>query len=85
MAERSLTFVQAINEALHQAMEHDPTVVVLGEDVAGGGGREAEGISDAWGGIMGSNPFPPLPNEFRGDHLSLRFRFYYNPDKNEME
>jgi pyruvate/2-oxoglutarate/acetoin dehydrogenase E1 component len=54
MAERSLTFVHAINEALHQAMERDPTVVVLGEDVAGGGGREAQGISDAWGGIMGA-------------------------------
>jgi pyruvate dehydrogenase E1 component beta subunit len=54
MADRTLTFVQAINEALHQAMERDPTVVVLGEDVAGGGGREAQGISDAWGGIMGA-------------------------------
>jgi pyruvate/2-oxoglutarate/acetoin dehydrogenase E1 component len=54
MGERSLSFVHAINEALHQAMERDPTVVVLGEDVAGGGGREAQGISDAWGGIMGA-------------------------------
>ncbi|HJQ83954.1 MAG TPA: alpha-ketoacid dehydrogenase subunit beta [Candidatus Binatia bacterium] len=54
MAERSLLFVQAINEALHQAMAADPTVVVMGEDVAGGGGREAQGISDAWGGIMGA-------------------------------
>ena len=54
MAERSLIFVQAINEALQQAMDRDPTVVVMGEDVAGGGGREAQGISDAWGGIMGA-------------------------------
>ena len=54
MAERTLTFVQAINEALAQAMEADPTVVVLGEDVAGGGGRQAAGIEDAWGGIMGA-------------------------------
>jgi TonB family protein len=38
----------------------------------------------AWGGILGSNPFPPLPTEFRGDYLALRFHFYYNPDKNEM-
>jgi pyruvate/2-oxoglutarate/acetoin dehydrogenase E1 component len=51
---RTISYVQAINEALHQAMERDPTVVVLGEDVAGGGGRAAEGIEDAWGGIMGA-------------------------------
>lgn len=54
MAERMLTFVQAINEALHQAMAGDPTVIVLGEDVAGGGGRQAQGIEDAWGGILGA-------------------------------
>jgi pyruvate/2-oxoglutarate/acetoin dehydrogenase E1 component len=54
VAERTLTFVQAINEALHQAMEGDPTVVVLGEDVAGGGGRKEQGIEDAWGGILGA-------------------------------
>jgi TonB family protein len=35
----------------------------------------------AWGGITASNPFPPLPNEFSGQYLLLRFRFYYNPDK----
>jgi TonB family protein len=34
----------------------------------------------AWGGITASNPFPPLPGEFRGDYLALRFHFYYNPD-----
>ena len=54
MAERDLTFVQAINEALHQAMEADPTVIVLGEDVAGGSGRTEQGIEEAWGGIMGA-------------------------------
>ena len=39
----------------------------------------------AWGGITGSNPFPPLPGEFRGDNLALRFRFYYNPGKNDLQ
>jgi TonB family protein len=39
----------------------------------------------AWGGITGSNPFPPLPNEFRGQYLALRFRFFYNPDKHDMD
>jgi TonB family protein len=38
----------------------------------------------AWGGITGSNPFPPLPGEFRGQYLALRFHFYYNPDLNEL-
>ena len=35
----------------------------------------------AWGGITGSNPFAPLPGEFHGPYLALRFRFYYNPQK----
>jgi len=39
----------------------------------------------AWGSITGSNPFPPLPSEFTGPYLSLRFRFYYNPDKADLQ
>jgi len=39
----------------------------------------------AWAGIKGSDPFPALPSNFGGDHLSLRFRFYYNPTKEERE
>jgi TonB family protein len=39
----------------------------------------------AWGGITASNPFPPLPSEFKGQYLALRFHFYYNPDRNEMK
>ena len=39
----------------------------------------------AWGSITNSNPFPPLPSEFGGQYLSLRFRFYYNPDKADLE
>jgi TonB family protein len=39
----------------------------------------------AWGGITGSNPFPPLPGEFRGQYLALRFHFYYNPDKHDLQ
>ncbi len=34
----------------------------------------------AWGGITASNPFPPLPNEFGGQYLALRFAFCYNTD-----
>jgi acetoin:2,6-dichlorophenolindophenol oxidoreductase subunit beta len=51
---RSIPMVAAINEALHIAMRADPDVIVLGEDVAGGGGRADQGIEEAWGGIMGA-------------------------------
>jgi TonB family protein len=39
----------------------------------------------AWGSITASNPFPPLPSQFNGPYLSLRFRFYYNPDKADLQ
>ena len=39
----------------------------------------------AWGAITASNPFPPLPKEFTGPYLALRFRFYYNPDKTDLQ
>ncbi|HEY3975519.1 MAG TPA: TonB family protein [Candidatus Sulfotelmatobacter sp.] len=39
----------------------------------------------AWAGISASNPFPPLPTEFTGPYLALRFRFYYNPDKSDLQ
>ena len=35
----------------------------------------------AWGGITSGNPYPPLPQQFTGPHLALRFHFYYNPQK----
>jgi TonB family protein len=39
----------------------------------------------AYGGISASIPFPPLPREFSGPYLALRFHFFYNPDRNEMQ
>jgi outer membrane biosynthesis protein TonB len=39
----------------------------------------------AWGGITACNPFPPLPSQFGGQYLALRFYFYYNPDKNDLQ
>jgi TonB family protein len=39
----------------------------------------------AWGGITASNPFSPLPKEFTGPYLALRFRFFYNPDRTPPE
>src|SRR3954468_4990207 len=49
--ERIISFRQAINEALTQEMERNPTVIVIGEDVAGGCGTD--GDMDAWGGVLG--------------------------------
>ena len=38
----------------------------------------------AWGGITGASPYPPLPKEFKGPYLALRFGFYYNiPEDNK--
>ncbi len=48
---RTITYQQAINEALDQEMARDPSVIVMGEDVVGGQG--AEGEMDAWGGVLG--------------------------------
>ncbi len=51
---RTLSFTAALNEALHIAMEADDDVIIIGEDVAGGGGRKDQGIEDAWGGPFGA-------------------------------
>ncbi|MGQ9369303.1 alpha-ketoacid dehydrogenase subunit beta [Azospirillum sp. ST 5-10] len=47
------SFRQALNEAMRQEMERDPTVIVLGEDIAGGMG--AKGEQDAWGDVLGAS------------------------------
>lgn len=39
----------------------------------------------AWGSITNSSPFPALPSEFGGEYLALRFRFYYNPAKGDLQ
>jgi pyruvate dehydrogenase E1 component beta subunit len=48
-----MTYQQAINEALQIAMREDPTVVLLGEDIAGGAMVDHLVNDDAWGGPMG--------------------------------
>ena len=47
---REIMYREAINEALRQEMERDETVIIMGEEIAGGAGREHLGIVDAWGG-----------------------------------
>ena len=41
----------------------------------------------AYGGITASDPFPPLPAEFTGPNLTLRFAFFYNenPDGSDLQ
>ncbi|MEZ5498767.1 MAG: alpha-ketoacid dehydrogenase subunit beta [Steroidobacteraceae bacterium] len=47
-----LSMRDAINQALHQEMERDPRIIVLGEDVSGGAGGTS-GEREASGGIFG--------------------------------
>jgi acetoin:2,6-dichlorophenolindophenol oxidoreductase subunit beta len=49
---RELTFSQAINEAIRLEMRRDPSVIVIGEDIAGAAGRAHLGMVDAWGGTL---------------------------------
>ena len=54
MTSRLLTYKDAINEALRQEMQADSRVFLIGDDVAGGAGRdEFPGATDAWGGPFG--------------------------------
>lgn len=39
----------------------------------------------AWAAITDAIPLPNLPKDFAGDYLQIRARFYYNPDKNDLE
>jgi TonB family protein len=39
----------------------------------------------AYAGITASDPFPPLPPEFKGQFLALRFHFFYNPDRGDLK
>jgi len=49
--ERQLTYTQALNEALHQEMERDPNVLLLGEDIAETGGifQVTKGLVEKFG------------------------------------
>ncbi len=47
---RTMRYSEAQNEALHEEMRRDPTVIVMGEDIAGAAGRAHLGLVDAWGG-----------------------------------
>ena len=48
---RSITYTEALNEALHQGMSRDPEMILLGEDVGGFGGlfQVTKGLQDKFG------------------------------------
>lgn len=52
VAVHELTFNQAINEAIRLEMRRDPTIIIMGEDIAGGAGLARLGFVDAWGGSL---------------------------------
>ena len=62
---RQISFIQAVNEALRQELLRDPSVIVMGEDIAGGG--ERDDFQDAWGGPMRLTK--GLVNEFGRDRI----------------
>ncbi|HEC36498.1 MAG TPA: alpha-ketoacid dehydrogenase subunit beta [Anaerolineae bacterium] len=69
MATRKLTFRDAINEAMRLEMRRDPTVILMGEDVAGGAAlphMQGENV-EAWGGVLGVSH--GLAQEFGWDRV----------------
>lgn len=69
MTDRTLTFREAINEGLRLEMRRDPTVILMGEDIAGGAQLphiEGEG-KEAWGGVLGVTS--SLVEEFGRDRV----------------
>src|SRR5258705_10471535 len=79
---RELTFAEAIREALAEEMRRDPTVVLLGEDVAEAGTpfRVVKGLVEEFGkdrvvdtpiseaGVTGFGARPPLARPRAGVH-----------------
>ena len=55
MATQKISFLQAINEAMRLEMRRDSTVIIMGEDIAGGASLpHMEGENkEAWGGTLG--------------------------------
>lgn len=50
---RTMSYREAINEALRFEMRRDPTVILMGEDVTGASHSDDEQHLDAWGGVLG--------------------------------
>jgi pyruvate dehydrogenase E1 component beta subunit len=64
---RTITYGDAVNEALRIALREDPTVILMGEDIAGGAAIDHLINDDAWGGVMGVTK--GLVQEFGRDRI----------------
>src|SRR6266487_4307285 len=53
VAIRQMTYAQAINEAIRMEMRHNPRVILMGVDVAGGATVDHLQDDEAWGGVLG--------------------------------
>jgi acetoin:2,6-dichlorophenolindophenol oxidoreductase subunit beta len=53
MADRQLSYREAINEGLRLAMRNDPMVILMGEDVSGAPQSSVPEQQDPWGGPLG--------------------------------
>jgi pyruvate dehydrogenase E1 component beta subunit len=53
MADREISYREAINEGLRLAMRNDPTVILMGEDVSGAPQSSVPEQQDPWGGPLG--------------------------------
>src|SRR5213083_1088571 len=53
MKTKTVTFAEAINEAIRLEMRRDPRVVLMGEDVAGRANIDHLQDDEAWGGVLG--------------------------------
>ena len=71
-AVRQVSYIQAINESIRQEMERDENVIVMGEDIAGGGDREDK--QDAWGGPMRLDERPGRAVRTRANPRYAHFR-----------
>jgi pyruvate dehydrogenase E1 component beta subunit len=52
VAGSQIRYREAFNKTLFDELRRDPDVFIMGEDVAGGAGREHLGIIDSWGGAF---------------------------------
>src|ERR1700742_1814972 len=75
---RNITYREAVNEALTQEMERDETVIVMGEDNAGGAG--GPGDDDAWGAAIGAATagMRPVAELMFVDFMGVCFDQIYN-------
>lgn len=72
MAPRILSYVHAVGEAMRQAMESDPTVIVMGEDVVGGAGLGGDKENSMGGSFGATKSLFPLfgPDRVRDTPIS---------------